>query len=64
MCNQARCQTCQTYGSRGNPLFEIAVDDDKGVFQCADCLHTDNVRYAAEVETDPALRMQGGAPAN
>jgi hypothetical protein len=54
MCNTARCQTCQTYGSRINPLFEIAVDENEGVFQCADCLHTARVlqdQYEIDVMT-------------
>jgi hypothetical protein len=60
---RARCQTCQTYGSRTNPLFEIAVDDNEGIFQCADCLHTDNARYGYDAwEVDPPLRMQGATP--
>ena len=66
MCDRAQCQTCQTYGSRDNPLFEIAVDDNEGIYQCADCLHTENVVYShpPNVEIDPALRVPNTYPAD
>ena len=62
MCNTARCQTCQTYGNRTNPLFEISVDDDEGVFECADCLHTDMVVSRAMVPDEAPIAIEIGAP--